>query len=31
MNLEKILFGSVDKLLGPEACGGDVYEAEISC
>ncbi len=23
--------GPVDKLIGPEACGGDVYEAQIAC
>ena len=23
--------GSVDKLIGPEASGGDMYEAEVAC
>lgn len=26
-----VTLGPVDKLIGPEACGGDVYEAEIAC
>ena len=30
--LEKhIELGPVDKLIGPEASGGDMYEAEIAC
>ena len=26
-----LLLGPVDKLIGPEADGGDVYEAEVAC
>ena len=25
------VLGPVDKLVSPEACGGDLYEAEIAC
>ena len=26
-----LMLGPVDKLIGPEASGGDMYEAEIAC